>query len=157
MTAKDFAASAGIVALLGAVITAGIVGIEAKDAPPVKVSEAASVSEAVALADGGIGYLGVVEVDGGRTAVLLTAAPCVRRRADAGSPAECMARSEDGGTRDPGPLNRFPASLAVGLKCQPVACAVTAGENADGEEKDLPRVAKARAGKVEALPLEVEP
>jgi hypothetical protein len=46
---------------------------------------------------------------------------------------DCRRRTEDGGARDFGDLNRFPASESVGGGCQPVACSVVFGENADEE------------------------
>jgi hypothetical protein len=54
----------------------------------------------------------------------------------------CLRRTEDGGTRDFGTLNRFPADEAVGASCEPVACSIVLGEDAD--EPDIEKVKRGR-------------
>ena len=73
-------------------------------------------------------------VDGGDVLLLVDTPSCVRKP---DKDADCQRRNvEDGGAYDFGVLNRFLASEAVGSGCEPVACAVMAGENADAAESD---------------------
>lgn len=51
---------------------------------------------------------------------------CVRAPADGGV---CLRSNGDGGWRDFGMLNVFPANEAAGSGCEPVECTVLAGEN----------------------------
>lgn len=84
--------------------------------------------------DGGKAYAYPTDLDdGGVEYLVVTDAPCVRRRA--GAPvASCRRRQPDGGARDFGELNRFPADEAVGGGCEGVACSVVAGEDSLEDE-----------------------
>jgi len=84
--------------------------------------------------DGGRAYAYPVDLDDGGTEYLVTeTAPCVRR--PVGAPVSaCLRREPDGGARDFGELNRFPAEEAVGAGCQGVACSVVAGEDSLEDE-----------------------
>lgn len=73
----------------------------------------------------------LVLTDGGEVLLLVDTPSCVRRPT---KDADCRRREPDGGARDFGVLNRFRASEAVGAGCEPVACAVMAGEDADAAE-----------------------
>lgn len=89
-------------------------------------------SKLVELEDGGKGYAYPTTLDDGGSEYLVTdTAPCVRAREDAGL---CWRLDVDGGAMDFGLYNRFPAEEAVGTGCQPVACSVVAGENAEEDE-----------------------
>ena len=109
-------------------------------------------SKLVELEDGGRGYAypTTFDCDGGTrlerddgglvqvwqlatcTEYLVTdVAPCVRAREDAGN---CWRRTSDGGSTFSGWDNRFPVEEAVGSGCQPVACSVVAGEDAEEDE-----------------------
>lgn len=115
-------------ALAGAVLLTG-------EEKPMAVEERASVvepSKLARLADGGKGYVVRVAVDGG-TETRTVAPDCVRRP-EGRAVASCLRREADGGSRDFGALNRFPVSEAVGAGCQPCACAVYAGEDAEEDE-----------------------
>lgn len=90
-------------------------------------------SKVVPLRDGGTGYAQRVRAIDGGEVTRLVQPECVRRLADAGVNA-CRQRLDDGGVRDPGALNRFPADAAVGTRCQKVACSVFLGDDADEEE-----------------------
>lgn len=98
------------------------------------INERPMESKAVVLPDGGPGYVwpATLASDGGRTLVLSEVAPCVRRPAGALANA-CRRRTEDGGARDFGGLNRFPVSEAIGTGCQPVACSVVFGEDSNND------------------------
>lgn len=93
-------------------------------------------SKLVLLPDGGKGYSYPAYLeDGGQEYLVTDEAPCVRRAV--GMPeSSCRRRLEDGGAFDFGELNRFPATEAVGEGCEPVACSVVAGENADEPEDE---------------------
>lgn len=122
MTKEQLAGAAVALALV-----VGVVVLQ-KDAPPVLDVGPARLVRAL---DGGKAY--VVE-SAGQT-VLLDAAPCVRRRKGS-APGSCLMRF-DGRDLDQGELSRFPASVASGPDCEPVACAVLAGEDADALEADV--------------------
>ena len=82
--------------------------------PEAVVAERPAESKAVVLPDGGPGYVWpALLLDGGSTLVFSDVAPCVRRPADV-PVSDCLRRTDDGGTRDPGELSRFPASESVG-------------------------------------------
>lgn len=102
-------------------------------------------SKVVELPDAGVGYAYPVDLDDGGTSYRATdAAPCVRR--PEGAPVEsCLRRELDGGARDFGALNRFPASEAVGAGCEPVACSIVSGE--DHREPDAAKAQRARGKK----------
>lgn len=94
-------------------------------------------SKLAALPDGGIAYaVEALIADGG---VELRKVPpgCVRRPTGV-KPSECQRTIADLVGRamvvDPGELNRFPVAEAVGAGCQPVACSVYAGDDADADE-----------------------
>jgi hypothetical protein len=99
-------------------------------------------SKVVELPDAGIGYAYPVDLDDGGTEYRVTSdAPCVRR--PEGAPvASCLRREPDGGSRDFGTLNRFPASEAVGSGCEGVACSIVFGES--DAEADAAKVERAR-------------
>ncbi len=127
-----------ILSALGAalVLAAGyVVTLRPVDVGPLVAvtNERPMESRAVRLPDGGRGYAyPATGPDGGPVLVLTDVAPCVRLAA--GMPeASCRRRTPDGGSRTFGTLNRFPASESVGGGCQPVACSVVFGENADEE------------------------
>lgn len=89
-------------------------------------------SKLLELPDGGKGYSYPTTLEDGGTEYLVTdVAPCVRAPADGG---ECLRLLDDGGAAFFGALNRFPREQAVGASCEPVACSVVAGENADEDE-----------------------
>lgn len=114
------------------------------DEKPREVQDVAlEPSKVVPLRDGGTGYVQRVRVVDGGEAIRLVAPECARRLADAGVNA-CRRRIEDGGSVDPGALNRFSADASVGVRCQLVACSIYAGEAADEEETVL--VARTRDG-----------
>lgn len=86
----------------------------------------------IELPDAGKGYVYPSTLtDGGAEWLVTSEAPCVRARPDGG---QCLRREADGGARDFGVNNRFPREDAVGNGCQPVACLVTAGDDADEDE-----------------------
>lgn len=89
-------------------------------------------SKLVELPDAGKGYAYPATLpDGGTEYVVTDVAPCVRAVREDNS---CLRRTEDGGARFFGLLNRFSREEAVGGGCQPVACSVVAGEDADEDE-----------------------
>lgn len=95
------------------------------------INERLMESKSVILPDGGLGYSWpAMLLDGGSTVVISDVAPCVRRPTGVLVNA-CRRRISGGNTQDFGDLNRFPASEAIGTGCQPVACSVVFGENAD--------------------------
>jgi len=100
-------------------------------------------SKVVELPDGGVGYAYPVDLDDGGVEYRVTyAAPCVRR--PEGAPMEaCLRAWNDGGAYDFGALNRFPASEAVGIGCEGVACSIVFGE--DDAEADSAKVERARS------------
>lgn len=127
--------------LLAGVALAALVGvtsvvIRGDETPPEVGDVPLEPSKAVPLRDGGSGHAQRVRTVDGGEAVRLVPPECVRRLADAGVNA-CRQRLSDGGIRDPGALNRFPADASVGTRCQLVACGVYAGEDADAEETVL--------------------
>lgn len=88
----------------------------------------------IELPDAGKGYAYPSTLtDGGTEWLVTSVAPCVRARPDGG---QCLRREPDGGARDFGVNNRFPREDAVGDGCQPVACLVTAGDDADEDEDE---------------------
>lgn len=113
------------------VLTAGQIA----PSPVTVINERPGESKAIVLPDGGRGYFwpATLVSDGGGTLVLSEVAPCVRRPLGA-SVESCSRLLSDAGIIDPGALNRFPATEAVGWTCQPVACSVVAGENPDNPE-----------------------
>lgn len=126
-------------AAVGVVVVGGVGYLVSLDTerqgPPVEVqARILGPTRRVHLDDGGKQYVVEVETgDGGREWRETMPPGCVRR--PAGAPvASCMRRTEDGGARDFGELNRFQASDAVGAGCRPVACSVVAGEDAEAEE-----------------------
>jgi hypothetical protein len=100
-------------------------------------------SKVVELPDAGVGYAYPVDLDDGGTEFRVAdSAPCRRAPADGGV---CLRREPDGGTRDFGTLNRFPASEAVGSGCEPCACSIVFGES--DAEPDIEKVKRARGRK----------
>lgn len=90
----------------------------------------------VELSDAGRGYAyPTTLVDGGTEHLVTSEAPCVRSKADAGL---CWSNDVDGGARFFGFDNRFPREdmHPSSSRCQPVACLVTAGEDA-AEDEDV--------------------
>lgn len=88
-------------------------------------------SKVTFLPDGGKAYRVPVRLkDGGTDYDVKTAAeaPCKRRRPKA----DC--RFADGGLAPD--LNRYPSSMLSGVGCEPVACSVWLGENADEDEQE---------------------
>ena len=107
-------------------------------------------SKLVELEDGGRGYAypTTFDCDGGTcTEYLVTdTAPCVRAREDAGM---CWRTGRDGGAAFFGFDNRFPREEMhpSSTRCQPVACSVVAGEDAEeDEDAHLARERKQRKG-----------
>lgn len=80
--------------------------------------------------DGGLAF-GVPFDDAGCPidAEAIVTPPCVRAPLDGGL--NCRRDELDGGSRFFGTGNVFPASLAVGTQCEPVACRVMFGDNPD--------------------------
>lgn len=132
----------GAAALAALAVTTSIV-IRGDETPPEQGDVPLHPEKAVALRDGGTGYAREYLARDGGLVTRLVQAECVRRLADAGVTA-CRQRLPDGGLRDPGALNRFPADAAVGTRCQKVACGVYLGEDANEEEGV--RVARQRDG-----------
>lgn len=132
-------------AALAAVAVGVAVGLRDADLAERGASGRARMGESkvVELPDAGVGYAYPVDLDDGGTEYRVTdAAPCVRR--PEGAPvASCLRREPDGGARDFGDLNRFPASEAVGAGCEPVACSIVFGEN--DREPDIEKVKRARS------------
>jgi hypothetical protein len=132
-------------AALAAVSTGLVVALSQDDLSERGQSGRARLGESkvVELPDAGIGYAYPVDLDDGGTEYRVTSdAPCVRR--PEGAPvASCLRREPDGGARDFGALNRFPASEAVGAGCEGVACSVVFGE--DDAEADVEKVKRARS------------
>lgn len=136
MTPRELGAAtlaALALATLGATLLDG-------EEPPRAGESVVGLTRLAVQRDGGRAY--VVEVrtaDGGRALRVVTEPGCVRRRS--GAPVLACRRREplpDGGLgvgRDFGDLNRFPASQAVGAGCEPVACSVVAGDDADEDEE----------------------
>lgn len=93
-----------------------------------------SDSKLVELGDGGKGYVYPATLeDGGTDYLIADQAPCRRSLPDAGA---CWRLDVDGGPRFFGFLNRFPVEdmHPSSTACQPVACSVVAGEDADEDE-----------------------
>ena len=135
---KILAAAALAVVLAGGVAVSldGADEGDLRGEPGTVAGRVVSPDYATELPDGAVGYAVQVETDAGITWSRKAAPGCVRRRA--GAPvAACRRRLSDGGTTDPGDLNRFPAAEGVGGQCQPVACAVFAGDDADAEEVEI--------------------
>jgi len=120
-------------AILALGITLGAVGGEVLEAKPPQAKERPE-EERLLYVEGVKKYVRPMTlIDGGEALLLVDAPSCVRRPT---KHADCWRREPDGGARDFGVLNRFRASEAVGPECEPVACAVLAGEDADGAEDD---------------------
>jgi len=134
-------------AALAAVSTGLVVALSQDDLAERGQSGRARMGESkvVELPDAGIGYAYPVDLDDGGIEYRATSdAPCVRR--PEGAPvASCLRREPDGGTRDFGTLNRFPASEAVGVGCEPCACSIVFGES--DAEADVEKVKRARGRK----------
>lgn len=116
-------------------VTLGAVG--AKEVFDVKPSQAVERpgEERLLFVEGAKKYARPMTlVDGGEVLLLADTPSCVRKPTKA---ADCRRRELDGGSYDFGLLNRFRASEAVGAGCEPVACAVMAGEDADAAEDDF--------------------
>ena len=131
-------------AALAAVAVGAAVGLQSDDLSERGASGRARLGESkvVEMPDAGIGYAYPVDLDDGGTEFRVTSdAPCRRRPEDA-PVASCLRREPDGGSRDFGTLNRFPASEAVGAGCEPVACSIVFGEN--DREPDSAKVERAR-------------
>lgn len=94
-------------------------------------------SKLAAFPDGGLAYAVEARVADGGVELRRVPPGCVRRPTGA-KPVECLRLLPDEkGVPTPtdfGELNRFPSLEAVGVGCQPVACSVYAGEDADAEE-----------------------
>jgi hypothetical protein len=61
----------------------------------------------------------------------------------------------DGKPRDMGELSRFPARVSSGPDCEPVACSVGPGEDADEvEDVRLEKVQRIEAAPVDVAPVE---
>ena len=125
-------------AALAAVAVGALVALQPDDLgerPQVQRVLRPDESKLVLLPDGGKGYSVPASLEDGGVEYLVTdSAPCVRRAA--GMPVESCRRATDAGAVDFGALNRFPASEAVGGGCEPVACSVVLGEDADEAEDD---------------------
>ena len=132
-------------AALAAVSTGLVVALSQDDLSERGASGRARLGESkvVELPDAGVGYAYPVDLDDGGVEFRVTSdAPCVRR--PEGAPvASCLRRESDGGSRDFGTLNRFPADEAVGASCEPVACSIVFGE--DDAEADAAKVERARS------------
>lgn len=115
-------------------VTLGAVGAtEVLDVKPPQAVERPG-EERLVFVEGAKKYVRPMTLtDGGEVLLLVDTPSCVRKPTEA---ADCLRREDDGGARDFGVLNRFRASEAVGAGCEPVACAVIAGEYADGAEDD---------------------
>lgn len=137
MTPKELAGAALAAAAL--VVTAVV--IVGDEEPPKGGDVQVTPTRLAIQRDGGKAY--VVEVrtlDGGIATRIAPAPGCVRRRA--GSPGNsCQRRVPGDVTRDFGELNRFLDTEAVGGGCEPVACGVSQGEDADEAEDDVVRKA----------------
>lgn len=94
-------------------------------------------SKLAAFPDGGLAYAVEARVADGGVELRRVPPGCVRRPL-AARPDTCLRLLPDEKgvpvPTDFGALNRFPASEAVGAGCQPVACSVYAGEDADADE-----------------------
>ena len=145
MNAKELAAS---LAISAALVATAVVIIEPKDDKPASAQEklaAVEPSKLALLPDAGKGYVLSVRVADGGVEKRTTAPDCVRRPVGNKT---CFRAESDGGQRNPGELNRFPATDVRGSGCQPVACSVFLGESAD-EEEDA-RLSEAKdAGRIE--------
>lgn len=134
-------------AALAAIAAAGVAALLTGDTAPATLPATAHLGESRLAQgpDGGIVYVApYAQEDGGEGYVVLEQAdaPCKRKRT-AKRGASC--HLVDGG--EPGEYNRWPAAWMVGPHCEPVSCAVMAGEDADAEEEDRVRKAK-RPGEV---------
>jgi hypothetical protein len=126
-------------AFLGVVASVSVAALGAREAfnligdetPPVAGDRQIEPEKVVALLDGGTGYVAEYRTSDGGRATRLVSPACVRRLPDAG-PTACRMVLRDGGLKDPGPLNRFPADASVGAKCQRVACSLYADTLPDG-------------------------
>lgn len=98
---------------------------------PARAVELVAESKAVWF-DGGIVYESpVILGDGGRDFVYRSPgrAPCMRRQRSTPA-ADCLLDGE------PAPvLNRYPSARMTGVGCEPVACGVVFGEDADAQER----------------------
>lgn len=95
------------------------------------VSEGRGEEKVTRAEDGGIAYLRAVRTDDGGAGFVVVDTPgCARRNRG-----HCVFL--DGG--DPGALNRYAAALLTGPGCQPVACSVFLGDDADAEEPEILR------------------
>jgi len=137
---KKITIAAAIVApLVGAVLIALIPGdsinsviVESGDEKPYAGETKESPSKLSVSKDGSKSYITMVKVADGGVEARKTAPDCVRR--PVGVPAaSCMERTGKQ-PRDPGDLTRFPAADAIGAGCQPVACSIWFGENAEEDE-----------------------
>lgn len=138
MNLRTFLAGVALAAL--AVGTAAV--IDTKDVTPTKPADVqAEVKGEEKLArsdDGGIAYLRPVQQkDGGTGVVIVTTPSCARKPIG-----DKTCTRVDGG--DPGELNRYDSTQLAGVGCQPVACSVFAGEDADAEESE--RVTESKGG-----------
>ena len=127
MTLKEAGA---VLAVATAVVVGGIVVLDGTETPRQPGDMVVRRSMLAALRDGGRAYTEVVAVDGGEVTRVRATPGCVRRLPKT-APRDCMAAIPGGVTRDMGAYNRFPEEWAVGTGCQPVACVVWAGEDAD--------------------------
>jgi hypothetical protein len=126
-------------AFLGVVASVSVAALGAREAfnligdetPPVAGDKQIEPEKVVALLDGGTGYAAEYRTSDGGTATRLVAPACVRRKSGDVVSA-CRQVLRDGGLKDPGPLNRFPADASVGAKCQRVACSLYADTLVDG-------------------------
>jgi hypothetical protein len=139
--------------LAGFALAALAVGVsqslKGDETPPVAGDVQLEPSKVAALVDGGTGYVAEFKAVDGGTVTRLVAAECVRRAA-ADAVTACRQVLKDGGLRDPGALNRFPADASTGAKCQRVACSVYAERLEDGgdvaNDDETVIVAKQRDG-----------
>lgn len=132
-------------AKIAAIITAAALAIggaalifdtkDIEETPQIEVSKEEFVDEKLlALPDGGASYLRSVRLIDGGIGQVIRDTPGCKRRPVAAPKGSCRLQLPDGGQRDPGDLNRYPASDMVGIGCRPVACSVFAGEDADEDE-----------------------
>lgn len=122
--------------VLVSVVAVGALGATAllltQDVTEQQVSEGRHEEKATRADDGGIAYLRAVRLSDGGAGSIVVDTPGCARRVGAG---RCVLL--DGGT--PPILNRYDAALLTGPGCQPVACSVWLGDDADDEEPEILR------------------
>lgn len=150
---------AGIAAAitLAAVGAVALKGVDTADVKPItdalkpldeQREKALEPSKLAVLEDGGLAYAVDARIADGGVELRRVSPGCVRRPVGV-RPTDCQRATFDLGGKpvvvDPGELNRFPVAEAVGARCQPVACSVYAGEDADADETGRVRERKGGA------------